>query len=505
MTLNDDTYFFLFIVTHIVTQSSVVMMPHTALLLAVVLLYPSLAIAQLWVKISGNDCASITEGGTCLQSKYINNRNCKYKVTAPTKLIVHNFVTESGYDWVYVKGNRYTGSSNPNNVQLQTNDQLQWYTDYSVTRSGFKICGNPSCSNTDSSGLNPASCLCGTSTCSDSTGLYCQASSSTCFACLPGFARYQSASCSACSSGKYQDELGLIAGTCKICTGGKYNDLTTGVTACKNCDTGKSSSDSGVTLESQCQDCVAGKYNDLTGAAECKNCVAGSWSDGIGIASSALCKDCPVGKWSSSIGRDTSCISCSIGFYNPEVKRAQDCIVCSKGQYQDQEATTACSRCAAGKNNLLYASTSDDACIDCPVGTYNDLTGHGDDCAQCAANAEAGLTTCSGCGPGEREREHSYFSTYFILRLRNSDTNFLPCFFFPSFFFQRQIQRSSRNLCRLCTWEIFGHNGPCFMSFLSERLLRQRPDGYCRCDTTTLRFVSEMFHRKIWSSSASVK
>ena len=482
MTLNDDTYFFLFIVTHIVTQSSVVMMPHTALLLAVVLLYPSLAIAQLWVKTSGNDCASITEGGTCLQSKYINNRNCKYKVTAPTKLIVHNFVTESGYDWVYVKGNRYTGSSNPNNVQLQTNDQLQWYTDYSVTRSGFKICGNPSCSNTDSSGLNPASCLCGTSTCSDSTGLYCQASSSTCFACLPGFARYQSsinlvdlggsgctsgspcglcngdcdsdgdcsgtlkcfqrstsseqvpgcniggvgdvashdycyatASCSACSSGKYQDELGLIAGTCKICTGGKYNDLTTGVTACKNCGTGKSSSDSGVTLESQCQDCVAGKYNDLTGAAECKNCVAGSWSDGIGIASSALCKDCPSGKWSSSAGRGTACINCGLGFYNPDTKRAQDCIVCSKGQYQDQEATTACSLCDAGKNNLLYASTSDDACIDCPVGTYNDLAGLGDACIRCVANAEAGLTTCSGCGPGERERERERAFVFFYL------------------------------------------------------------------------------------------
>jgi hypothetical protein len=117
---------------------------------------------------------------------------------------------------------------------------------------------------------------------------------------------------------------------------------------------------------------------------------------------------------------------------------------------------------------LLYASTSEDACIDCPVGTYNDLAGHGDDCAQCAANAEAGLTTCSGCGPGEREREHSYFFTYIVHRLRNSDTNFFrvspphP----PSFFFQRQIQRGSRNLCRLCTWEIFGHNGPYFMSFL---------------------------------------
>ena len=483
---------------------------------------------------------SITDGGYCLEtigSSYANNLNCKVKALAANKLIVHTFDVEShyscGWDWVHVKGNKYCGASGPNNLQLQTNDQLQFISDYTVRRPGFKICGYPYCANTDGSGLNPDSCLCGTSTCSDATGLYCQASSSTCFACRPGFALdkinlinlggsgctsgspcglcngdcdkdgdcagtlkcfqrstsseqvpgcntggagdvathdycYGTASCSACASGKYQDELGLIAVTCKLCAGGKYNNLTTGVTACKLCGTGKSSSDSGLTLESQCQDCVAGKYNDLTGAVECKNCVAGSWSDGIGIASSALCKDCPAGKWSSTAGRNTSCISCSIGFFNPEVKRAQDCIACSNGKYQDQEETTACSPCAAGKNNLLYASTSEDACIDCPVGTYNDLAGHGDDCAQCAANAEAGLTTCSGCGPGEREREHSYFFTYFVLRLRNSDTNFFrvspphP----PSFFFQRQIQRGSRNLCRLCTWEIFGHNGPYFMSFL---------------------------------------
>jgi len=65
------------------------------------------------------------------------------------KLEVKSFDTESGFDYLTVNGEKYDGSGGPYRGQgsgnihdVQTvSGEITWYTDYSVTRSGWTVCG----------------------------------------------------------------------------------------------------------------------------------------------------------------------------------------------------------------------------------------------------------------------------------------------------------------------------------------------------------------------------
>ena len=97
--------------------------------------------------VTADDPCTIDSAG-CLLSKnypsnYGNNEHCAIRVTGDDgsgQLNVVAFDTESGYDTLKVNGKNYAGSQGPNDVTVSAGDVLDWNSDGSSTRSGFKIC-----------------------------------------------------------------------------------------------------------------------------------------------------------------------------------------------------------------------------------------------------------------------------------------------------------------------------------------------------------------------------
>ena len=80
-----------------------------------------------FIKTSGNDCMTLTDNGACITARYVDNLDCSFKVLRSERLIVHSFNTESNYDYLYVNGNQYHGSSGPSNVQVNTDNIIILY------------------------------------------------------------------------------------------------------------------------------------------------------------------------------------------------------------------------------------------------------------------------------------------------------------------------------------------------------------------------------------------
>ena len=61
-----------------------------------------------FVKVRGNDCMTVTDGGACIESvadsnnRYYNNFDCDMKVLGAGRLILHRFDTENYYDRLYI-------------------------------------------------------------------------------------------------------------------------------------------------------------------------------------------------------------------------------------------------------------------------------------------------------------------------------------------------------------------------------------------------------------------
>jgi len=94
-----------------------------------------------WV-IDGSGCQ---ESGNCWQSnnhpaEYGNNENCVITLYGDFSLTVEAFSTESGYDSLTMGGQSYSGTSGPSSGVYS--GTIRWNSDYSVTRSGWKVCRN---------------------------------------------------------------------------------------------------------------------------------------------------------------------------------------------------------------------------------------------------------------------------------------------------------------------------------------------------------------------------
>merc|ERR1719510_2067025 len=94
-----------------------------------------------WV-ISGSGCEMT---GNCIQSlnhpsNYGNNQQCSIELYGDIPLSVDSFNTESRYDILTVGGSSYSGSSGPSSGAYS--GTITWSSDYSVTRSGWKLCRN---------------------------------------------------------------------------------------------------------------------------------------------------------------------------------------------------------------------------------------------------------------------------------------------------------------------------------------------------------------------------
>merc|ERR1712003_316677 len=89
--------------------------------------------------VSGTGCTKV---GNCIQSnnhpsEYGNNEACTISANN-VAFTVDAFNTESGYDFLIVGGASYSGTSGPANGSY--NGDITWSSDYSVTRSGWKLC-----------------------------------------------------------------------------------------------------------------------------------------------------------------------------------------------------------------------------------------------------------------------------------------------------------------------------------------------------------------------------
>ena len=101
-------------------------------------------IAGAIFSISSGSCF-LSDDGTCFNSPnypsdYDNYGNCTIGVLGQTQLSVTAFSTESGFDRLTVAGIQYEGYVGPGDVLVNIGDSVSWYSDGSVTRSGFKIC-----------------------------------------------------------------------------------------------------------------------------------------------------------------------------------------------------------------------------------------------------------------------------------------------------------------------------------------------------------------------------
>ena len=69
---------------------------------------------------------------------YPNHEGCDISVVDAAKMEVEDFNVEGGYDFLVVDGTKFSGSSQPQGVQPKTG--ISWSSDYSVTKTGWKIC-----------------------------------------------------------------------------------------------------------------------------------------------------------------------------------------------------------------------------------------------------------------------------------------------------------------------------------------------------------------------------
>lgn len=182
---------------------------------------------------------------------------------------------------------------------------------------------------------------------------------------------------------------------CIDCPRGRYRDSGTPADdwdgECELCPFSMSTTETGATSVGDCVSCELGEYFD----------------------SDLLCKSCPSGTYSDKgqndrIGLD-SCTVCPTGKVSPNPKEfsSDACQNCPVGTYQNVTAGVAaehvtCVNCTAGTEQPETGSTG---CVDCTVGFFTDVVnGSNPECKACVAgktsNTPVRGTSCKNCGIG---------------------------------------------------------------------------------------------------------
>jgi len=91
-------------------------------------------------ELSGTGCEIV---GNCAQSlnypsNYGNNQACTIKLGGSVDITMQAFNTETRYDFLSMGGTSYSGTSGPPSGSYS--GVIDWASDYSVTRSGWKLC-----------------------------------------------------------------------------------------------------------------------------------------------------------------------------------------------------------------------------------------------------------------------------------------------------------------------------------------------------------------------------
>lgn len=87
---------------------------------------------------------------------------------------------------------------------------------------------------------------------------------------------------------------------------------------------------------------------------------------------------------------------------DPSVLLSDYCVPCGPGVFCDEATSATPQNCPAGTYGALIGAKSPMGCLECPVGTYQDMDGQFE-CSVCPANTFAssvGSTKCLGCGDG---------------------------------------------------------------------------------------------------------
>ena len=94
---------------------------------------------------------SVNFDGTCVtdgSGNYGNSERCTITANTAVTLSTTEFSTESCCDRITVGGLSYKGSSGPSGVSMSAGETMTWYTDGSVTNTGFTICGTSTSTST---------------------------------------------------------------------------------------------------------------------------------------------------------------------------------------------------------------------------------------------------------------------------------------------------------------------------------------------------------------------
>jgi len=70
------------------------------------------------------------------------SQGCSFTIMQPVALSVMTFETELDYDILRVNGEEYSGSVGPHMLVAEAGTEISWYSDASVTASGFEICAS---------------------------------------------------------------------------------------------------------------------------------------------------------------------------------------------------------------------------------------------------------------------------------------------------------------------------------------------------------------------------
>jgi len=266
---------------------------------------------------------------------------------------------------------------------------------------------------------------------------------SACITCDPGtynpsLGQAQPYACLSCSAGKYQPDHGAVSSSaCTDCPAGSYSALASAA-SCSACGAGTYASEEGTS----CKSCPLGRFVRLDDAMylngtllsdaafealnrseqalvefvergasdldECNWCPLGQTTSSAGATSSDQCVDtsCPAGMYfvpnqydDSSYTeeeleeehakdyKDEYCRDCPAGSSCTNNKKT----ICAPGTWNDG-VWQLCQECPKGTHLARSGGTSEDECVPCPAGSFNEQWG----AASCTSCPEGSLGTEEG-------------------------------------------------------------------------------------------------------------
>ena len=100
-------------------------------------------LGDVWQVVSGASYCHIVDEGLCVtdgSGYYGNYESCVFRPLMKFTLSTEEFETESCCDSLTVNGHKYSGSSGPEGVKVDSDSAFVWRSDSSATYRGFKVC-----------------------------------------------------------------------------------------------------------------------------------------------------------------------------------------------------------------------------------------------------------------------------------------------------------------------------------------------------------------------------